>query len=406
MDNFKKILRSKFLYAFLLVLAISSIFISTNNIPDKIDIMANTRHKLDFEIPSVMTITSSKDSSINIKNDEISSSEAGSHNIKLSVMGIPVKNIEVSVKPRHCLIPSGMPIGVRINTNGVMVLALGEVKDEKGKVVMPSKDVLKEGDMITNVNGTLIDSKETLMTIVEKNDTLNMEIKRDDEILKVTLNAVEGETGENRIGVWVRDSTQGVGTLTYIDKENLTFGALGHGILDVDTRKIMNVRDGKIMKSNILDIKKGEKGVPGELLGDIQNKQVVGKIIKNTEVGIYGEINKEITEDKEAIPIGLKSEVVQGDASILCSINGDDIKEYDIKIEGINKYNMDNSKSMIIRITDEELLDKTNGIVQGMSGSPILQDGKIIGAVTHVFVNNPQKGYGIFIENMLSESNK
>ena len=413
-------LNKKFIYIFFIIL-INLMFIIPTIInfiffPSQINLLAGNTHKIDFNIPAVATIVSDDENILNInnkpsKNNEninlnetvyLKSNKEGSVNMQVSLMGIPLKNVTVSVLPNMELIPCGDSVGVRIDTQGVMVLGLGSVVGEDGKEYEPSKNILEPGDMILKINNKEIDSKETLINCIENNTTLNMEIKRDNEIKNITVNCVKGEDGKNKIGVWVRDSTQGIGTLTYINPKTKTFGSLGHGIVDVDTKEIMEVKDGKIMKSNIVDIKKGEKGSPGELVGSIKKDEEIGIITNNTNVGIYGKItNDDFIYNKKSIPIGLKDSVEIGPAKILCNIEDNVVEEYNIEIESINKYNIDDSKSMVIKITDERLLNKTNGIIQGMSGSPIIQNGKIIGAVTHVFVNEPSKGYGIFIENML-----
>lgn len=421
MTNNKKFFNKKLFYTILILLtSIFFIHFTINFLlfPREINIIAGNKHKLDFNIPVVATILSDDKSIFNINdkplNEEdninlkdtiyIQSDFEGSHNMRISLMGIPVKNIKLSVLPNIEVVPSGISIGVRINTDGVMVLGLGAVKTNRGEKIEPANNILKSGDMILEVNNQKIDSKETLIDLIENNSELDIKIKRKEEEINLKITPVQGEDGVNKIGVWVRDSTQGIGTLTYFNNDTKKFGALGHGIADVDTKEIMKVKDGKIMRSNIIGVKRGEKGTPGELLGEIKNKNTIGKINSNTHMGIYGEITDEnflqSTEFK-SIPIGLRNEVEIGDAKMLSNIDGTSVKEYDIQIENINKYNMDSSKSMIIRIVDEELIKKTNGIVQGMSGSPIIQNGKIIGAVTHVFVNEPQKGYGIFIENMI-----
>ena len=413
-------LNKKFIYIFFIIL-INLMFIIPTIInfiffPSQINLLAGNTHKIDFNIPAVATIVSDDENILNInnkpsKNNEninlnetvyLKSNKEGSVNMQVSLMGIPLKNVTVSVLPNMELIPCGDSVGVRIDTQGVMVLGLGSVVGEDGKEYEPSKNILEPGDMILKINNKEIDSKETLINCIENNTTLNMEIKRDNEIKNITVNCVKGEDGKNKIGVWVRDSTQGIGTLTYINPKTKTFGSLGHGIVDVDTKEIMEVKDGKIMKSNIVDIKKGEKGSPGELVGSIKKDEELGIITNNTNVGIYGKItNDDFIYNKKSIPIGLKDSVEIGPAKILCNIEDNVVEEYNIEIESINKYNIDDSKSMVIKIIDERLLNKTNGIIQGMSGSPIIQNGKIIGAVTHVFVNEPSKGYGIFIENML-----
>lgn len=415
----KKLNKNK-IYILLLILIsiifIIPIFINFIFFPKKINLLIGSTHKIDFNIPAIATVVSNDDSILNVNNKPLKENEnislnktvylkseqEGSIDMKVSLMGIPIKNVTVSVLPYDKLIPSGDSIGVRIDTQGVMVLGIGKFVGQDGKEYEPAKNILKPGDMILKVNNVNIDSKETLIQCVENNNILNMEIKRDNLIQNVTINSILGEDNKNKIGIWVRDSTQGIGTLTYINPETKSFGSLGHGIVDIDTREIMEVKDGKIMKSEIVDVKKGEKGTPGELVGDIKKEQPLGIITNNTNVGIYGKIiDNEFIDSKKPLPIGLKDSVELGKAYILCNINGNTVDKYEIEIESINKYNIDNSKSMVIKITDERLLQKTNGIIQGMSGSPIIQNNKIIGAVTHVFVNEPSKGYGIFIENML-----
>lgn len=419
-------LNKKYIYFFLIILTTLILIIPTivNFIffPSQINLLVGNTHKINFNIPAVATIVSDDEHILNINNESsqnteninlnkdvyLQSDKEGSVNMQVSLMGIPIKNITVSVLPNIELIPCGDSVGVRIDTQGVMVLGIGTFVGEDGKKYEPAKNILKPGDMILEINNIEIDNKETLMTCIENNDVLNIKIKRNNTTENITLNCVKGEDGKNKIGIWVRDSTQGIGTLTYINPTTKTFGSLGHGIVDVDTKEIMEVKDGKIMEANIIDIKMGEKGSPGELVGNIKKDEEIGKITNNTSVGIYGKITDEdFFNDREAIPVGLKDSVEIGPAKILCNIDSTDVEEYDIEIESINKYNIDNSKSMVIKITDKRLLDKTNGIIQGMSGSPIIQNGKIIGAVTHVFVNEPSKGYGIFIENMIAiEQNK
>lgn len=401
-----------FSLAFIIPTVINFIFF-----PKQINLLAGNVHKINFNIPAVATISSKDQSVLNVNNELLTdnknvnlnkdiyfqSEKEGSVNMQLSLMGIPIKDVQVNVLANSKLIPCGDSVGVRIDTQGVMVLGISSVIGKDNNEHWPAKNILKPGDMILNINGKVIDSKETLITCIENNTNLKVTLKRNNSIQNVELIPVKGEDGKNKIGVWVRDSTQGIGTLTYINPETKSFGSLGHGIMDIDTKEIMEVKDGKIMKSEIIDVKKGEKGTPGELVGNIKTDEKIGYITNNSTMGIYGKItNDSFIDQSKAIPIGFKDSVKIGDAYILCNVDGS-IKQYKIKIESINKYNIDNSKSMVIKITDENLLNKTNGIIQGMSGSPIIQDGKIIGAVTHVFVNEPSKGYGIFIENMLNQ---
>jgi stage IV sporulation protein B len=212
--------------------------------------------------------------------------------------------------------------------------------------------------------------------------------------------------GINRIGVWVRDSTKGIGTITYYDPSSGIFGALGHGIMDVDTKQLMSVKSGWIMSSKVTSIKKGMKGTPGELEGAVEKEKVVGQIKANTPCGIYGTADPSLTGafKRGLVKVATQSLIREGPAVVLTNVSSNEVEEYEIEIESINRFAADETKGMVIRITDPQLLKLTNGIVQGMSGSPILQNGRLVGAVTHVFVQDPTKGYAIFIENMLKNA--
>lgn len=304
------------------------------------------------------------------------------------------------------VIPGGMTIGVRINTEGIMVLGIGYVNSDDGIAYKPSEGYLKPGDMVLTVNGQALTTKEEFAREIEEaEEKLYMKIKREGEIQEVTISPVKSMAdGKNKIGVWVRDSTQGIGTVTYYDPATQRFAALGHGILDVDTKKLMTVRDGEVMGTEIKSVRKGKKGSPGELVGEIRTHEVIGNVKLNNEFGLYGRFNEDISYKlSEPMNIAKQDEVEEGNAYILSNIEGTEIKQYKVQIEAVNKNSSDDSKGMVLRIVDEELLSKTNGIVQGMSGSPIIQNGKLIGAVTHVFVQEPAKGYGIFIEKMINQ---
>lgn len=387
--------------------------------PSEINLIAGTEHKFQFNIPAVATIHNTESTNININNEKVESikninlnepfsvlsEKEGSLDMKLSVMGIPVRNVKLSVHPSIKLVPCGTAIGVRINTNGIMVLSVGSVKGEDKKNYEPCANLIKAGDLILSANGKNINNKEELIKEIEtlKNTNVDLQINRNGKILNQNISVVKGSDGLNKIGLWVRDSTQGIGTMTYYNPDTLEFGSLGHGIVDVDTKELMSVKDGKIMSSNIAAINKGEKGCPGELIGDIKTDKTIGSIRTNTNFGVYGKLDADNFKINplNAIPIAMNSEITEGSAYILSNIEGNQVKKYNIMIESVNHFNTDTSKGMVIKITDDELLKKTNGIVQGMSGSPIIQNGKLIGAVTHVFVQEPEKGYGIFIENMI-----
>lgn len=314
---------------------------------------------------------------------------------------------EVSVESisDDLLIPGGMPVGIYMETDGVMVLGTEKVKALNGKKYEPADRLVKAGDYIVAVDNEEVQNKKELMEKVEEltEEEVVLKLRREGEILNVKMEPVECEKGEYKLGIWVRDNTQGLGTLTFLTK-NSEYGALGHGIHDVDTGKLLNLSKGRLYKTSIQNIKKGKDGTPGGMEGIIvyNNYNVVGTIEKNTEAGIYGKMEKldEVFENQTPLKAASKEEIQKGDAVIRCSVDGS-VKEYKIRVTKIDMGEKEVNKGIEIEVTDEELLKKTGGIVQGMSGSPIIQNNKIIGAVTHVFVQDSAKGYGIFIENML-----
>ena len=337
----------------------------------------------------------------------VKSEKQGTAKVELSLMGVlPLKTVQANVIPKTEVVAGGIAVGVSMDTRGIMVLGTGYVNGIENKVYEPAKGILQAGDMILEAEGKTLKNKEDLMYAVEQNGEKPMDFLVDRNGIQQTVAITpvfSQEDNSCKIGIWVRDSTQGIGTITYFNPETNTFGALGHGVYDVDTQELMQIKNGQITQSSIIDIKKGEKGEPGALTGNVGRDLVLGDIAINTEVGIYGTVEdgKQSYFTGKKLPIALQQDIKEGKASILSNIEGEEVKEYDVEIESVNRYSKNESKGMVIRITDEELLSKTGGIVQGMSGSPILQNGKIVGAVTHVFVNEPTKGYGIFIENML-----
>ncbi len=303
------------------------------------------------------------------------------------------------------LIPGGSAIGVTLESDGILVLGTGNVTGKDRHIYSPAENVLKEGDIILKADGITLDDKEALASAVKNcGDSLKLTVIRRDSVMDISLSPVKClEDGSNKIGVWVRDSTQGIGTLTYIDPSDSSFGALGHGVYDADTGDLMTVKSGNVVESDITGIKKSEKGSPGELTGVLNKSNVLGEISKNTECGIYGTLNSDTVSGlyNEPIPAAASNEIKTGAATILSSSKNGEVDEYAINIEAVNLSHSEADKGLVIRITDDRLKNSAGGIVQGMSGSPIIQNGKLIGAVTHVFVREPDKGYGIFIENML-----
>ena len=318
------------------------------------------------------------------------------------------KEVNASPMDKKLVIPGGMPIGIYLETKGVMVLGTDAIEREDGVKENPSSHLVKAGDYIQKVNNATVKTKNELIEEMKKlkEEEVVLTIRRNRENIRIKTKAVRDVKKEYKLGIWVRDNAQGLGTITYLDADS-HFGALGHGIHDVDTNKLLSISEGRVYATSIRDIQKGKYGTPGGMEGIIvyNNYNVLGKIKKNTEAGIFGTIDRVdvLFANQTPVQLAKKEEVEEGPAIIRCAVDGE-IKEYDILITQVNLWSGEVNKSMTIEVTDPSLLDETGGIIQGMSGSPILQNGKLIGAVTHVFVNNPTKGYGIFAESMINES--
>lgn len=303
------------------------------------------------------------------------------------------------------LMPVGAAVGIHIQTKGLLVLGTAAVTDSDGNSVSPAQNAVEEGDYILEADGVCVQTAAQMTEAIRKcgGGKLSLTVLRDGQRLTKDIIPVKTGAGEYKTGIWVRDDTQGIGTLSFVDENNY-FAALGHGITDVDTGQLVDMSDGGLYPSSVYAIIRGESGTPGEMVGNIiygKNRQF-GRVYKNTESGIYGRLSSELyAYDREkAIPAAGKNELHVGSAQLMCQIDGK-IDSYDIKIQGIDYNGSSGNKDFVIQITDERLLSRTGGIVQGMSGSPVIQDNRLAGVLTHVFVNNPEKGYGIFIEDML-----
>ena len=305
--------------------------------------------------------------------------------------------------------PGGISIGVKINNKGALVVGYSDISTHDGLSESPGKIAgIELGDIIEEVNGENIETCSDLISKVKtcRNDELTVKILRGNSEITKKVPLIK-EDNEYKIGLWVRDSTAGIGTLTFYDKDSKTFGALGHPITDGDTNVSFNIKSGTLLRSSILSIKKGERGNPGEIKGlFINENESIGTIEKNTSSGIYGDGLTELINPNfnKAMTVAYRDEIKEGHAQIITTVEDDGAKAYDIEILKLLPQDEPGSKSMIIKIVDPVLLEKTGGIVQGMSGSPIIQNGKIIGAVTHVLINKPDVGYGIYIEWMLQDA--
>lgn len=305
--------------------------------------------------------------------------------------------------------PGGISIGVKINNKGALVVGYSDISTHEGLSESPGKVAgIELGDIIEEVNGENIETCSDLISKVKtcRNDEMTVKILRGNSELTKKISLIK-EDNEYKIGLWVRDSTAGIGTLTFYDKDSKTFGALGHPITDGDTNVSFNIKSGTLLRSSVLSIKKGERGNPGEIKGlFINENESIGNIEKNTKSGIYGDGSAELINPNfnKAMTVAYRDEIKEGHAQIITTVEDGGAKAYDIEILKLLPQDEPGSKSMIIKIVDPVLLEKTGGIVQGMSGSPIIQNGKIIGAVTHVLINKPDVGYGIYIEWMLQDA--
>jgi len=327
---------------------------------------------------------------------------------------VPLRSSEVEVMSPMKLLPGGQSIGVTLQTQGVMVVGQAPVVDKNGQNIFPAKEAgIEVGDILLKIDDRDVRTDQEVSNAInlagKQKGNANVLFKHHDQILEKIVQPIFCiETGRYRMGLFVRDEAAGVGTLSFLDPVSKQYGALGHVITDADTNQKIEVYNGKIIASTIYSIEKGKRGHPGEKIGSfIPNSVFSGTIEKNTMTGIFGTMTGQVENPyfKEAIPVGWESEIKVGPAKIYTVIKGEKIEEFAVNIDRV-MHNRTDSKNMIVRVTDPRLLEVTGGIIQGMSGSPIVQDGKLIGAVTHVFVNDSQRGYGVFIQNMLNDSNQ
>ncbi len=386
-------------------------FLCYSSVPSKVKLMVDKEQQMDFRIPVNASIeTSSGKFRTNLYGPVtmVTGREETTYQMDVRLLGvIPLKSVEIQVIGEQDICAAGIPVGIFLKTKGVMVVGVGSFNSPEGAACEPAKNHLAEGDYIVTFNGMEVTGKKAFMEWIadSQGQEVLLGVERDGEYREEFITPAKNQNGEYKMGIWIRDNAQGVGTLTFIDAEG-HFGALGHGITDSDTGELMEMGRGSLYGTRIVAVRKGADGIPGELTGMIEydDKNVIGEITQNTNHGVFGQLNLEkLSEDEVRLgtqEIGLKQDIHLGAATMITTVDAK-MQEYDIEITEIHMGNDGGNKGLEILVTDEDLLNLTGGIVQGMSGSPILQDGKVIGAVTHVLVNNPQKGYGIFIEEML-----
>lgn len=381
---------------------------SISNIPDNIILFEGER----LNWSTIFGVNISKQEELPISSS-VNSSEpiySKTENYEVSFFDkFKIKTIEANVIPKTKVIPIGTTIGLKLHTNGVLVVGMSEVKNVNNEKTKPYANTkIKEGDMIVEVNGTPITSTDDLVKTVNlsKGNNINIKYVRDDETYTEKIKPTQTDSTEYKLGLWVRDTAAGIGTISFYEPETKKFAALGHGILDIDTKNLITIQKGEITTANILSIAKGEKGIPGEIRGSLIGQNVIGSISKNTVLGIYGVIKNtgllNLSGAKE-VEVALRDEIKIGKASLICTLENNKKEEYEVEIQKIYENNNSDNKSMVVKITDQRLLEKTGGIIQGMSGSPIIQNGKLIGSLTHVLVSDPSKGYAVFADMMIKQ---
>jgi stage IV sporulation protein B len=379
-------------------------------VPEALNVRAGESYDLSLGWP--FAVATSGEAQARATNDESLGAVgggAGEMTLEVTLLGLPIKSVEVSIAPEKVLMPGGQSIGVALDTQGVLVVGTAGV----GEADSPAQRAgLREGDIILTVDGHEVKDTQHLSELVaaKGGGALNLTYRRGGNTRVTTLKPLTDQLdGQLRLGLWVRDSTAGVGTLSFYDPQTHKYGALGHAISDIDTGVTLPVRDGSIYKSTVVGIRKGARGNPGELQGSfLREEAVLGNIRLNNNYGIYGLADAPFVNSlyPSGLPMASQSAVKTGKATILTTLDGEGVKPYEVEITRVAKQNEAAQKSMTLKVTDPVLLEKTGGIVQGMSGSPIIQDGRIVGAVTHVFVNDPTQGYGMYIEWMLEQAEK
>lgn len=334
----------------------------------------------------------------------VTDSNAVTETAALRLFGmIPIKTVEIQEIDTPLLVPCGQPFGIKLRMDGAMVVGMDRIPTSSGERCPAQEAGIQTGDLIRSVDGIPIDSNQTLQETISASggQTVSVTLLREEEIYQCTLTPAFSAIDHcYEAGVWVRDSSAGVGTITFYDPETGSFGGLGHPICDADTGGILPLGSGEASAVTISAVEKGVAGSPGMLQGSFTNEAPLGKLLCNNRCGVFGTLYHSPT-DAQAIPMAFKQEINPGAAQILSTVSGETPQMYDVVLEDIDYSGTDSTRNMTIHVTDPALLEETGGIVQGMSGSPILQDGKLVGAVTHVFVDDPTRGYGIFCENMV-----
>ena len=403
--------KNLFIAIFLCLLLCIYVYIcAIDAIPEKIIIFEGE----DLNIKKIFGI------SIEEKNDQssiLTSADGNSNdiinnnkeNLEVKLFNFNVKNIDVSIIEKTQVIPIGLVSGIKLYTSGALVVGMSEIKGLDNQKYKPYEGSgIEEGDTIIQIGENEINNANDLINVVNQSngEELNITYLRNGKKEETSIRPLQTGENEYKLGLWVRDSAAGIGTMTYYEPKTGNFAALGHGISDIDTGELIDVGNGEFITTKVLSIIKGENGTPGKIQGSINDQSQIGIITKNSVFGIYGkvtDISKVNANSGNLMDVALRKEIQLGKATMLCSLDGKNVEEYEIEIEKIYLNNDYDNKSMLIKVTDERLIEKTGGIIQGMSGSPVIQNGKFIGAVTNVLVSDPTQGYVVFGDIMIKE---
>lgn len=413
MDNIRKLIGAILLVS-LIILGFYQPFKDYLNIPNKIVLFEEQQTSLPKLLMAKPVFANSNVADVLESSNSFSvkGNKSGTDEMVLELAGFPIKQVDINVLNNIEVIPGGQSIGVKLNTLGVLVVGHHQVTTDQGKKSPGELAGIEVGDIITKINGIQIDKMSDVAPFVQESGKsgkpLSIMIRRNNQEIKTDLTPLKDKNDNAyRIGLYIRDSAAGIGTMTFYHPETKKYGALGHVISDMDTKKPIIVEDGQIVRSTVTSIEKGSNGNPGEKLAKFStDKEIIGTITKNSPFGIFGSLAKYTKNGvmDNAIPIALSSQVKEGPAKILTVVNNDKVETFDVEIVSVVPQKFPATKGMVVKITDRKLLEKTGGIVQGMSGSPIIQNGRLIGAITHVFVNDPTSGYGVHIEWMLNDA--
>lgn len=379
------------------------------SIPDEVVLLKGGSAKVDLVFPGFGAFKADNNKIATVNSNIVKAINEGKSKLEVLVFGaIPVKSVNVEVVSKDTIYPSGRIIGMRLKTEGLVVVGTDIVKTLKENVDLSKESDILKGDVILYANGKKMNAAGDFLDLVKSSNgnSINITMKRGTQEIKKSITPViSSEDQKYHLGIWVRDGIAGLGTLTFITEKGGYFGSLGHGLMDVDTNILLPVRQGDIFNANVMGIKKSVQSSPGEIQGVITEGNIIGGVYSNCEQGVYGKIfENQWEDDLKGYEPAQRDEVKIGPAVIISNLDKNKREEYSAEITSVNTGSPLGIKGFVIQVTDSRLLEKTGGIVQGMSGSPVIQNGKIIGAVTHVIINDPEKGYGVFIDSMIQKA--